>query len=364
MKSIPLYQQIKEYIKKQIDSGELNPGDQIPIEADLMEQFHVSRATTKTALKYLVDAGLLYRIAGKGTFVTSEEIRQSSHNELNESFTPKKIGFIMPPIEDLLCMKLLRGVDDTCKDEGCMLMIRSVLTQSEERLAIHQLILAGVDGLIIFPADGEAYSDEILKLKTSGFPFVLVDRYLPGIKTNAVYSDNYQGGILGTEYLIGIGHTSIGVVSLTKSTTASAEDRFRGYLDTVRKNKLQIEINHWLTRIDELSYKDEENTKEYIREWLADQTELTAIFTLSPQAAVMAARIILSMGKRIPEDIAILTFDDPKIDDLSGSYFSFMEQDIELMGIKAVQLLLKTILVPSTLEQIVIPVTIHIGRSS
>lgn len=57
-------------------------------------------------------------------------------------------------------------------------------------------------------------------------------------------------------------------------------------------------------------------------------------------------------------------FYDPKIRDLAGPYFSYIEQDIETMGIKAVHLLLKAIQDPTTLEQILISITIHSGRTT
>ncbi|MCQ6561005.1 GntR family transcriptional regulator [Paenibacillus mendelii] len=360
-KNTPLYVQIREYIKNQIEMGILKPGDQIPTELELKDQFQVSIMTIKTALRFLVDEGLVFRIAGKGSFVSTGE-KQEAKDLLLENKV--KIGFLMPPLGDKLSIQLFRGIEESCRDEGLMLMVKSVLTQSEERFAIREMIDAGAEGLIIFPVDGEAYSDEILRLKSDRFPFVLVDRYLPGIKTNAVYSDNYDGGHIGTDYLARKGHKHVGILSLNRSKTSSSEDRFRGYLDAAKKNQLRLEPNYWLTQIDDASLPDENNRKEMIFEWLQNEPTITSVFAFSPETALCAAKMAVKLGKKIPEDLAIICFDNPQIRGLENDYFTWIEQNFELMGTEAVKLLLRSMHDPSTLEQIVIPLSLHEGQST
>jgi GntR family transcriptional regulator of arabinose operon len=360
-KTVPLYIKVREFIKKQIDNGDFKAGDLIPTENELMEQFQVSRGTIKNALKYLVEEGLVYRVAGKGTYVASTEDR--FHAELPEISEVRKIGFITEPLGSLLSIQLLEGIEEACREEGWLLMIKVVPTQKEERLAIRELLAANVEGLIIFPVDGKTYSDEILELKMKQFPFVLVDRYLPGIKTNSVYSDNYTGGFMGTEYLAGLGHKSIGVISAVKSSTSSSEDRFLGYLDAAKKHQLKISPNHWLTRMNEFTYSEPEVRQEYIKDWLKKESDITAVFALAPFLAVEVAEAAHALGKKIPDDLAILSFDDPQIitSDFKKSYFTWIEQDFEKMGTQAVQQLLRVINDPSSIEQIVLPVSLHEG---
>ncbi len=75
--SKPYYEQIKDYILYKINTGELNPHDQVPSERSLSEQFGVSRLTVSKALKELVLEGKLYTQVGKGTFVSAEPIDQT-----------------------------------------------------------------------------------------------------------------------------------------------------------------------------------------------------------------------------------------------------------------------------------------------
>jgi GntR family transcriptional regulator len=74
---IPLYHQLMERLKDSIEKGNWTPGDKIPSENQLMEQFGVSRNTAKKAIEELVQAGILYRIQGKGTFVAKPKLQQS-----------------------------------------------------------------------------------------------------------------------------------------------------------------------------------------------------------------------------------------------------------------------------------------------
>lgn len=80
VQSSRLYQQIVEQIERSIRSGELKPGDQLPPERELAQQFGVSRTAVREAVKALTEKGLVEAYPGRGTFIvdtTSQVIRQS-----------------------------------------------------------------------------------------------------------------------------------------------------------------------------------------------------------------------------------------------------------------------------------------------
>lgn len=72
---IPLHYQLKTLIKRQIDSGALQPGDRLPTEQELCKRYQVSRTPVRQALTALVQEGIIYRRAGVGTFVTRDRER-------------------------------------------------------------------------------------------------------------------------------------------------------------------------------------------------------------------------------------------------------------------------------------------------
>ncbi|MDQ0339335.1 GntR family transcriptional regulator [Caldalkalibacillus uzonensis] len=73
---IPIYYQLEELIRTQIENEALQPGDLIPSERELAEQYHISRMTVRQAITNLVNEGLLVRKKGKGTFVAERKIEQ------------------------------------------------------------------------------------------------------------------------------------------------------------------------------------------------------------------------------------------------------------------------------------------------
>jgi GntR family transcriptional regulator len=74
--ALPLYHQIKEDLLESIKGGDLTPGDRIESEPELMERYHVSRATVRQALGQLVAEGYLVIRRGLGTYVAEPKIRQ------------------------------------------------------------------------------------------------------------------------------------------------------------------------------------------------------------------------------------------------------------------------------------------------
>jgi len=74
---LPLYYQLKQVLRQQINAGHLAPHTAIPSEPELVAKYRVSRATVRQALTELVHEGLLYRQHGKGTFVCEPRVQQT-----------------------------------------------------------------------------------------------------------------------------------------------------------------------------------------------------------------------------------------------------------------------------------------------
>ncbi len=112
--SIPLYAQLRRIIESRIASREWTPKSQIPSEAELCEQFHVSRITVRQAIAGLVNEHLLVREAGRGTYVVEPRIEQhigftDEINDEGEHRGSKVLRFSVVPATGLVAHKL--GVD-------------------------------------------------------------------------------------------------------------------------------------------------------------------------------------------------------------------------------------------------------------
>lgn len=75
---VPIYYQLAEDIKQQIVSGELKPGDAIPSESQLVNDYGVSRLTVRRGLALLLEAGLIETVRGKGNFVAKPKLNQAT----------------------------------------------------------------------------------------------------------------------------------------------------------------------------------------------------------------------------------------------------------------------------------------------
>lgn len=106
---LPLYYQLKEVLRQQIQAGHLAPHSAIPSEPELVASYHVSRATVRQALLELVNEGLLYRQHGRGTFVC-EPRAQQTESELT-SLTTELQRRGKRPGGLLLLSELVRGAE-------------------------------------------------------------------------------------------------------------------------------------------------------------------------------------------------------------------------------------------------------------
>lgn len=155
---IPLYYQLKKLILDNISQGTLNPGDMLPAELDLTDTLQLSRTTVRQAIIELVNEGHLYRIKGKGTFISEPKIEQEFVARI-EPFRDQmnRKGFTTKTI--ILEQKILNASKDVAK-----------------ALNIQE-------------------NDVVIKLKRLRFaddtPIVIVDTYLNGRYCHQIY-DLYQ----------------------------------------------------------------------------------------------------------------------------------------------------------------------------
>jgi DNA-binding LacI/PurR family transcriptional regulator len=340
MKDIPLYKQIKNHIIDQIQAGILRAGDRVPSEAELAKLFRVSQITSKNALIELVDEGFIYRVQGKGSFVSQEASEsKASPNIVIHNIPQNKtglIGVLFPSLNIKVEFRLLYYLDKYIHERGFKMLMHNCRESSEEESSTIQSFLdSNVEGLIIFPTLDEHYNESILRLSLEKFPFVLIDRYLKKINSNIVTSDNVQASFDAVNYLIHQGHRKIAYISpeITNSTT---EDRALGFEKAFLENKLSIDKNLWC--IVDLKTIDSDKDYEYIYDFLASNLDITAVFTVNNRMLNLTVKALTALNKRIPDDIEVFTFDEPDMKNIS-----YILQDYKSICSNAVDLLISQI---------------------
>jgi GntR family transcriptional regulator len=93
LSKIPYYQQLYEILRGKISRAEWRPGDMIPAESELIDQFEVSRSTVRQVLDQLVQEGLIYRQRGRGTFVAHPSLEQSMVRIISFTEDMRQRGF-------------------------------------------------------------------------------------------------------------------------------------------------------------------------------------------------------------------------------------------------------------------------------
>lgn len=350
----PLYEQIFNHLLQKIKEGELRAGDRVPSEKELAEQFRVSRITSKKALELLSQHKLVDRIQGKGSFV-SEALSETGklesllHEErmVDKKTEEKTIGVILPDFGDSFGAEILRGIEEQCsRHGGHMLMKLTYDRQETEAESIRSFVKLGVDGLIVFPVHGEHYNSELVRLVLDRYPVVLIDRYLKGIAATAVMTDNRRAAFDAFRLLQRGGKRPVGFLSSPPDHTATIEDRLEGFteacqqeLGTPLREHLLINLHSTLPQTFEEAKANVGDDLAKIRLFVESHPELTAFLVTEYGLSLLLQEVLISMGKAIPDDCEIVSFDSPSR--MDGMYpFTHVKQNERGIGRKAAELVL------------------------
>jgi DNA-binding LacI/PurR family transcriptional regulator len=297
-----LHTQLSAALREQIRSGSLRPGTQLPTELTLATEHGVSRGTVRQAMDTLVREGYVERIQGRGTFVRvpPPDTPQPSS---------RRIGLVLPYMRDQLMLDIIVGVEHAVKARGYQVSFAYADERLEQEARdIARLRADGVAGLIIFPVSNVLYDESIWELRAAGVPLVLVDRYFPDLDTDFVIADNRGGTYRATEHLIILGHTSIAFAypaSVGLHTTA-VNDRFVGYQQALADYGLAFDERLVWSR----PHSSDAQPALWYAERMREQARPTAAVGLNDHEALALLGAAQEASLRVPEDIAVVGFDD------------------------------------------------------
>ncbi|KRE86568.1 GntR family transcriptional regulator [Paenibacillus sp. Soil766] len=350
MHKMPLYKQIYQSIKDRIQTGELRPKDRVPSEQEFMDEYKVSKITVKNALAALVDEGLVNRIQGKGTFVSSiPSLTVQKNASLPAPTSSGYIGLIIPTMKTMVIQKLVDYIEYYIKAAGYQLILHITRESSlEESRSVQELTSSpGMRGIIVFPTEDEIYNESLLRLSLDKFPFVFIDRFLRNIDTYRIISDNWGGAYETVSRLLQAGHQQIALIS-PANTNTTIEDRTLGFEKALIDGNIPIDKNLWChVPIDILRTGD---TYTHLVHFLHQHPQITAVFALSAEMTRLTYRA-LHQEEGLNERIHLVSFDDPEIPNLPH-----ILQDEERMARSAVELLLEQFSGKYTPQRVEIPV--------
>ena len=357
MKKEPLYLKIYNDLIQGIQQGVYPAGSKLPSEKELSQQYQVSRITSKKALEMLSDRNLIARMPGKGSYVLGSgkevgEEEASGHGRagtlLKTGRNEHLIGLVFDSFGSAFGCDLLSGIERECRHMGVYPVLKCTYgNMEEETRAIEELIILGVSGIILMCAQGEVYSETVLRLSVGEFPIVLVDRELKGLPIPFVGTDNYNAAKELVEVLFRKGHINICFLSHPFMRTSSVEARFNGFRDSHLMHNLPTNEKMWITDIGSmLPTPDENEVAEYedirrIEEFVKNNPQITGFFSVDYTIGVMVYKILKKLG--LEEEKEVVFFDGPDEANNSNPIFTHVMQGEYLIGVRAVKCLLDRI---------------------
>ena len=252
----------------------------------------------------------------------------------------KTLGLVITTIANPFYTELSQGIETTARSLGYNIILCSTnYDLSNEKQYVDMLRSEGVDGIIF----SSAHMDDpnIFELAEEAFPIVLVNRraYHPVVREKVDYVgiDNILGGFLAVEHLIRLGHQRIGVIGGSSESSVGFE-RLEGGKKALVTYGLEVADNYFLEG-DFLKGSGYRGGKEFLK-----MTEPpTAIFATNDYMALGTYQAIIEEGQRIPEDIALIGFNDIEFTAIKGVELTTIGQKKYEMGALATTILVEKI---------------------
>lgn len=272
----------------------------------------------------------------------------------------KTIGVLISDITTFFWSTLVRGVQDKAAGAGFSVIICNSDEQPRnEREYLATLIDRNVDGLVVSPTAGNhAY---LKKLARSEVPIVQVDRKIPGLPAPSIRVDNRAGAHEAVKHLIGLGHERIAVIKGLDGVETS-DERYAGYRQALSEHHLPLRES--LVKTGRF-LKD--GAFEATLELLRMKAPPSAIFVCNEPMISGCMLALKQEGVRIPEDMALVGFDDPVWASYMDPPLTTVSQPSYTMGMLAFDFLLARASGPvkssKYLEDIVLKPVLVIRRS-
>jgi LacI family transcriptional regulator len=243
------------------------------------------------------------------------------------------LALVLPDIANAFWTTVARGVEDAAQSRGYSVLLYNTDENPTKQLRCLDVIASqGVDGVIIAPYDADACN--LAKLRGRNIPTVIIDRRIEGWEVDTVLGDSMSGARALVQHLIGLGHKRVAIVSGPEGTS-TADDRVAGYCLALTEANIRP-TPRLIKRGEFRATSGERLTYELLDEGLFP----TAIFAANNAIAMGAIDALEKRGLHIPQDVALVCFDDfPN----ASRFFPFLTVAVQPaydMGVNAAQLLL------------------------
>lgn len=300
---ISLYLQVAEELRQKISSGEIKVGEKIPSQKELTSVYGVSLITIKKAVALLINEGVLFSRVGKGTYVarTSPVVDISNH---------KAIGLVLRDLKSPFFSLIVHSVEESASEKGYDILLSSSSDRKEkEDSQIRHFRRIGVSGLLIASMDPDHRATKLVRqLHEENFPYVMVS-YVQDPDIFYVGTDHKYGAFIATGHLIKLGYEKLGYISGERGNPLG-DVREKGFRRALEEHGLPFKEEF----VFHLALKGEWNHYrsgyEIGQEFAQMSERPEAVFAYNDLSALGFEQAVLANGLEVPEDVAIIGFDD------------------------------------------------------
>ena len=252
--------------------------------------------------------------------------------------------------------RLIRGVSAALAARDLQLVLLMPDDEVDERRTVRYLTAGHVDGVILVSLHGDDPLPS--QLAARNIPVVVLARPPHGVDVNYVDADNRDGARRATVHLIDGGRRRIATITGPTDMVAGI-DRLAGYRDALADADLTIDPD--LIASGDFTHAGGAAAMDRL---LAARPDLDAVFCASDLMAVGALGSLQAAGRRVPEDVAIVGYDDSPIATATRPALTSVRQPIEEMGREMVHLLTETLDQTDRIPRRVVLATELIARAS
>mgnify|MGYP006300208259 CR=1 FL=1 len=269
------------------------------------------------------------------------------------------LGLVVTDITNPFWTTVARGVEDVASEHGfSVILCNTDESDAKQEQYVNLLLEKQVDGFLLVPASGD--TSAVAQLQQRDVPLVILDRAVP-LPVDTVRCDSEVGAYDLVMHLLNLGHRRIGLLG-GSPTVSTAQDRLRGYRRALQQAGIPVDE-------DLILHRDYTQEAGYVmtQAILALPERPTALFAVNNFIAIGAVRALREANVRIPEDMALVGFDDLPLALMVEPFLTVAAQPAYEMGAKATALLLERINAeetPDTHSEMVLPTELIVRRSS
>lgn len=297
----PEYITLSDWLRNQIATRKLIPGQKIYSENELCRMFNLSRQTVRHSISIIENEQLVERKQGSGTYVCDpESVRRKNGAH---------IAVITTYVDTYIFPNTIHGIENVLSSAGYSVTLSFTNNEPEREGDILRDILKknDVSGIIIEATKSSLPNMNrplFTEIQRRNIPIIFINCYYPWIKAPHVSMNDRLAGYRATRYLISKGHHEIG--GIFKNDDGQGNKRYSGYCRAMREAGLPYDTPHvvWIDT------EDLRHTDEITGKLLARLKGCTGVLCYNDEVSRALINILSSSGIKVPDDMSIVSIDN------------------------------------------------------